>query len=271
VTPVNIFHPPNKVIGGLSLNILYGRNPSVFGLEVGAIVNRTDDAMGGIQISGVVNWDEGKIRGLAIAGIANAGKHGHCGGVCIAGLFNGLEGMSGLLISGFGNIVKNGKGVMVTPIMNHVQHDFSGLQIGFVNWNNFLQTQQTLADYGTYRVVKTTTYTWSGTNRALQISFGNTADTLIGGQLGPFNVARTGMRGTQLGGVWNHGGKRFEGLQLGAINSGGDVAGLQLGGINIARTLKGAQIGAINIATRNKVPVMLGLLIGNGKDRKAGR
>ena len=256
VTPVNIFHPPNKVIAGLSINALYGRNPRVYGLEVGALINRTDEAVGGIQVAGLMNWNTGVVRGLSIAGVVNAGKNGECRALCIAAGANIHERIGGAQLS-LTNVAGSGRGLMI-GMLNHVRTDYGGLQIGLFNWNNYLYTERRIDS----TTVEVTTYHWKGKNKALQLGMQNIAHALAGAQIGAFNTVRKEIRGGQVFGAWNHAGKELHGFQLGAINSGGEVHGVQLGVINITRRLHGLQVGALNIATKNRVPFMIGALYG---------
>lgn len=71
-----------------------------------------------------------------------------------------------------------------------------------------------------------------GPMKGIQWSPYNFARTLVGGQLGVFNVTR-----------------KLEGAQIGVANLVlGDVDGTQGGVVNVARDVRGAQVGIINVA-----------------------
>lgn len=253
VTPVNIFHPKRKVIIGLSLNIIYGKTNSAYGLEIGGVLNRETEDFGGIQIAaganwvhrdayglmigGVVNKIEGNMWGLQIAGGANLGFNGACMGVCIAGFMQWYDWLRGVQISmGCNFLVESGKGVQIGG-SNFSKGDFSGIQIsGVFNWVN--------KEF-----------------KGFQLSMVNLYGKMTGLQISAIaNIGASDGAGIQLSLV--NVSEDIHGLQIGAFNMAEDVKGVQIGIVNVARKLKGVQIGALNIATKNWLPFMVALNAG---------
>ena len=125
-TPVQIF-PENDSISGLRLNLLYGKNASVIGLDLGLVNHSTTGVSKGVQMgmvglidSNFVGWQynsvnvtKGDFEGLQL-GIVNYAKFAN--GVQF-GLVNYVETMKGLQI-GLVNIIKKGGAFPFFPIVN---------------------------------------------------------------------------------------------------------------------------------------------------------
>ncbi len=125
VTPVQIF-PPEDTIAGVRLNILYGRNVVVSGLDIG-LVNHTTDISRGVQhglvgIAGsfqgiqvhVVNISKGKFEGWQM---------GH---VNVSDTFRGFQ-------MGLVNTSGEAEGFQLS-LVNYARR-LTGLQIGLLNIN----------------------------------------------------------------------------------------------------------------------------------------
>jgi hypothetical protein len=123
VTPVQIF-PEEDTIAGVRLNLLYGRNTVVNGLDVG-IVNITTEMSRGVQYGAVgitggfqgiqynaVSISHGKFEGWQL-GFAN-----------VADTFRGFQ-------SGLVNVANDTEGFQLS-LVNYA-HSMKGLQIGLVN------------------------------------------------------------------------------------------------------------------------------------------
>jgi hypothetical protein len=122
-TPVQIF-PPEDTIAGVRLNLIYGRNAVVNGVDVG-LVNKTTEVSRGFQLGivglvgsfqgvqwGVVNISEGKFEGWQ-RGVVN-----------VSDTFRGYQ--AGLVNSG-----RDVEGFQLS-LVNYAR-SFKGLQIGLVN------------------------------------------------------------------------------------------------------------------------------------------
>ena len=126
VTPIQIF-PADYSITGLRLNLLYGRNASVSGLDIGlvshttsgksmgigwSIVNLSDASFTGFQ-GGWVNYVNGDFEGFQYAFVNHANfAHG-----LQLGVVNHANRMKGLQI-GLINIIHTGGQFPIFPIVN---------------------------------------------------------------------------------------------------------------------------------------------------------
>lgn len=260
--PINIWHPKHKVIVGASLNVLYGHADSVYGVEIGAGVNREDGDVGGIQISGIANIVHGFAYGIQASVLWNEADGG-CGPICIAGFANDHGHVVGLEIALF-NYAKKVDGIQLGPfngaddvdaglmlgIMNYAKYDSTAIEIGLLNSNNLL-------------VGDTEALLSQGTMRGLQIAAANTAYDLKGLQLSiGYNQARNDMSGVQITFLINDVAESMNGLQISCANFAHDVHGVQIGFINFTHGLHGVQIGLLNIATDNALPFMVGINAG---------
>jgi hypothetical protein len=126
VTPIQIF-PDNYSISGLRINLLYGRNTSVVGLDLGLVNHTTTGLSQGLQL-GFVNLNDADYTGLehAFVNVTTGNAKGmQWGFVNTAGFMNGLQlgfvnyakSMKGLQI-GLVNIIKQGGQFPVFPIVN---------------------------------------------------------------------------------------------------------------------------------------------------------
>jgi len=124
VTPIQIF-PADQPIKGLRLNLIYGRNSEMTGLDVGianhvagrmtgvqwGVVNLADDMVG--WQSGTVNYTAGSFEGLMWGGVNYTG---HINGLQL-GIVNYAARANGVQI-GLVNIIKKGGQFPVMVIAN---------------------------------------------------------------------------------------------------------------------------------------------------------
>ncbi len=126
VTPIQIF-PADYSISGLRINLLYGRNASVVGLDWGFINHTTSGISQGLQV-GLVSLADADFTGLQYNAVNVTGgtvEGMQWGLVNTAGFANGLQlgfvnyarTMKGLQI-GLVNIIKQGGQFPVFPIVN---------------------------------------------------------------------------------------------------------------------------------------------------------
>lgn len=118
--PIQAF-PEQDAIQGIRLSLLYGRNASVTGLDIGLVSSTTRDFLG-VQF-GVVGIAEGSFTGFQDNWIVNR----------VAGDFTGLQ-------WGFVNSVDDGRGVQISGV-SHARN-FRGLQLGLVNYAEALDGVQ---------------------------------------------------------------------------------------------------------------------------------
>ena len=219
VHPINIFHPPNKVIAGFSLNIVYGRTTKLIGFELGFVVNHELEDVKGVQIAGGVNYVGRNASAFQIAGLATVvGKHFK--GAQLSGVLNWAKKDSlGLMVAaGINSAGGHYKGVQMSGLMNFVTGNLFGYQLS------------ALLNYG---------------REVVGLQFG-----------GVLNGARK-IKGVQFGFVMNIATQQLTGLQFGLVNYAKKVRGVQIGIINLCDDLRGVQLGGLNIARKNVVPVMI--------------
>lgn len=108
-----------------SLNILYGLNGGLNGVEIGSILNYNKGDVRGFQLSGVSNFNTGYSRGFLLSGVST---------MC-------LDSASGLFISGVLNYTnQNLKGFQLATV--NIANDISGFQLGVFNYARKLKGAQ---------------------------------------------------------------------------------------------------------------------------------
>ena len=112
VTPIQLVGA-DRAITGFRLNLIYGQNTQVVGLDIGLINRNTSGVSQGLQY-GLVNLVEADFKGWQHGGVNLTRR-----------MFEGLQ-------SGAVNSARAGRGVQ-WGIVN-VSDSFNGLQIGFVNY-----------------------------------------------------------------------------------------------------------------------------------------
>lgn len=179
--------PANWNVRGLRLDIFYGRNYDLYGLDIG-LFGRCDDDLLGAAIDGA-SWIEGDMYGFQFGA-----------------LFNIVNGdMRGFQLATLVNRVHNAAVGAQIACVNHNGAFFGG-QLGLVNWNKGISSglQFGLVNAGlndfngwSFGVVN-----YAMRQRGLQFGFVNVIDEVGSGlQIGAFNAA-----------------PKFEGVQIGFIN-----------------------------------------------------
>mgnify|MGYP001265207846 CR=1 FL=1 len=144
----------------LSLNMIYGVNGGVEGLEMGGVANINKGNVNGVQLSGAINANSGNADGVLASGFANvtlmtvkgvqlAGTANYSGnteglmmsgsvnwskaldGFQLSGAMNVAEDVDGGQVSGLLNIAKTVKGVQIAPLLNIA--DTSDYSIALIN------------------------------------------------------------------------------------------------------------------------------------------
>lgn len=160
VYPIQVF-PKETKVQGLRLNLLYGVNDAMSGIDLG-LVNRTTGTTQGLQLGafpygginiterldglqfagffGGVNIAGQDVSGLQLAGMfagVNFAK-GAMNGVQIAGILGGINmagNLQGMQIAAFfigANIARNTTGIQLATLYNQAD-EMKGLQVGLVN------------------------------------------------------------------------------------------------------------------------------------------
>lgn len=148
--PIQLFQQETKV-QGLRLNILYGVNKEMTGIDIG-VVNQTNGPTQGLQLGlfpfGGFNITN-ELEGVQFAGFFGGANsaNGNVSGMQLAGIlagFNKAENLTGIQIAGIllgVNLAKDTKGIQIATLYNQAEQ-LSGLQIGLVNVVNNLHGVQ---------------------------------------------------------------------------------------------------------------------------------
>jgi hypothetical protein len=199
--PVQMFSDEADVIG-LRLNVLYGVNRNVGGLDVG-LCNEATKGFAGIGVGGFVNFSE-RAEGIYLAGLGNLTVDGMAGleiaglmnlysdafakktstwrGLQLSALANAAVIMRGVQVCGLGNMADDMKGVELAGLGNIVD-TISGLQLaGLINlgWN--VEGAQISALYNR-----------ADTMNGLQFALVNRARRMHGMQIGLLNITEKNL------------------------------------------------------------------------------
>ncbi len=185
----------NEVTNNFSLNVFWGTNGGVDGVEVGGFVNTVINDVKGIQVAGLGNTVGGNVTGTQLAGLFNVNQETTMGAQA-AGLFN---------------MTHNAQAAQIAGVFNLNTQDFSGMQ---------------LAGLFNYSAGKAEAFQLAGLFNAA----GESTKTQISGL---FNHARD-VSGTQISGLLNIG-RKVRGAQIGLINVSDSISGMPIGLINIVK------------------------------------
>jgi len=190
--PVQLFSDQSDVMG-LRLNVLYGYNRRVSGIDFG-FCNDVERDFAGIGLGALVNFS-GEARGIYLAGLGNVTSSG-VQGLEISGFMNLFSAVSekkssawkGLQMSSVANASIVMRGVQICG-MGNMADDMKGIELAGIG--NFVDTMSGLQFAGLVNL---------GWNvEGVQISaLYNRADTMNGLQFGLINKTRQ-MHGVQLG------------------------------------------------------------------------
>lgn len=202
-------------INNVSLNLLFGINGGVEGLELAGFANVDRRDVTGFQAAGFVNGAGGSVLGLQAAGFAN---------------FAGGDSKAGQA-AGFMNVhSQNLQGLQAAGFMNINGGTIQGLQAaGFMNING-MSTQGVQA-----------------------AGFANINGTSVNGlqAAGFANIASGTVNGLVVAGFMNINGYDVQGAQIaGFLNVARYVRGVQISVINICDSIQGVPIGLINIVQK---------------------
>ena len=177
-----------------SVNVLWGQNSGLTGLEVGGLSNTIRNNATGFQIAGLTNKVHGDLKGTQISGISNTTKG---------------EGM-GLQMAGLSNTVgKDAMGLQIGGLVNRVKGDLMGMQVaGLGNRVNGEARATQIAGL----------YNHAGGKAGIQVA-------------GLINRAKK-VEQAQIAGLINVA-EEVDGFQLGIINVSDSVGGAAIGLINI--------------------------------------
>ena len=246
---VGLFHPaqlfPKETdVDGLRLNLVYGLNRNVRGLDVGTLVNRTEQRMVGFSLGtanvvggdfagiqgGVFNGVEGGVSGLQFSSLnlSSELRGAQIGFMSLAkGAGDAKGAVSGLQGSLFFNLASELRGAQV-GIANLVKGNAHGAQFAVMNVAE--------GDVRWIQAAVVANFAEGDVDWIQAALWVNVAKSVSGVQWGTWNLA-----------------KSISGFQWGTVNvvsrdddDAAGVKGVQLGLINVSGALRGVQIGALN-------------------------
>ncbi|NET36435.1 MAG: hypothetical protein F6K19_31140 [Cyanothece sp. SIO1E1] len=183
------------ITNNVSVNIFWGTNGGVDGVEVGGFVNTIVEDVQGVQVAGFGNTVKGNVIGTQVGGLFNT-SGGEVQGLQAAGLFNVSNQSKAVQASGLFNVsAKQTMGIQASGLFN-------------------------VAGRGNQVSQASALFNVAGGHATTQISgLFNVGGDIGWGQISPlFNV-----------------GKKVDGFQIGLINIADSVGGLPIGILNIIR------------------------------------
>ncbi len=178
----------NQITNRLSLNVFWGTNGGVDGLEVGGFFNSITHDVKGVQVAGVGNMVGGSMTGTQTAGLFNiSGAASH--GIQAAGLFNVSSDFEGVQAAGVFNI-SSGKsqGVQAAGLFNVAKDNVHGQAAALFNKAGDVSWGQVSSLLNIGKRVK-----------GFQVGLINISDTISGGApIGLLNFVRHGYNRTEV-------------------------------------------------------------------------
>lgn len=240
--PLQVFCE-SKDVNGLRLDVIYGKNQDMRGLDLGIANNSRDVA--GLEL-GVSNWTRGDVMGVQVGLAMNVGDSSLANvyGIQAAGVTNiaiDADVAGGQFAFGANNVSGgNVYGVQVS-CWNGLAGDLYGAQLGlFNNTGDMLGAQASLANVSSGDV--------AGAQLGLLFNANLGRFDVDGAQAGLINYAESAaVNGFQFGFLANlNVDGSLDGASLGCVNQTKYLAGAQVGLVNLAKNTSGAQIGLIN-------------------------
>ena len=184
------------ITNNVSVNVFWGNNGGVEGLEVGGFVNSVSQDMKGVQIAGLgnvvgggtvgtqtaglFNVDKGKMQGLQAAGLFNIS--GETDAVQASGLFNISKGFTGIQTAGLFNFANgNSEGIQLASLFNVSKKDTRTQISGLANFGGDVSWGQASALLNV-----------AGHLKGFQFGLINVADTVSGTPIGLLTIVRNG-------------------------------------------------------------------------------
>ncbi len=186
-----------EITNNVSVNVLWGKNGGVNGVEVGGLVNTITGDVKGAQVAGIANKVQGDLggtdllknngkkrrAGLQVAGIANVA--GSVKGAQFSGIYNRVSkgNLQGTQVAGIGNkVVGSAEGWQVSGIFNTNEGD-AGFQVaGIVNNARDVSKGQVAGIVNIARKVE-----------GFQIGLINISDSINGTPIGLLNFVKHGF------------------------------------------------------------------------------
>lgn len=183
----------NEITNRVSVNVLWGTNGGVDGVEVGGLVNSVKNDVHGVQVAGLGSVVGGEVRGTQVSGFFNLNK----------------DVTTGVQVAGLTNLTKEATAVQTALGANINRGDFAGVQAsGLFN----------ISGGNADGLQASGLFNYSGGEAKTQIS-------------SLFNIAGD-VSGAQASVMFNKA-KRVDGFQFSLINVSDTINGVPLGLLNI--------------------------------------
>lgn len=183
------------ITNNVSVNVFWGTNGGVDGVEIGGLVNTIVEDVNGVQVAGFGNTVKGNVTGTQVSGLFNTAG-GRVQGLQAAGLFN---------------ISSKAQAVQASGLFNISAKETSGVQASGL-FNVAGKAEQVSQASALFNI--------AGGNATAQFS-------------GLFNVGRDISWG-QISPLFNVG-RKVKGFQIGLINVADSVGGLPIGILNFIK------------------------------------
>lgn len=185
----------NEITNKFSVNLLWGTNGGVDGMEVGGFVNNVKNDVRGVQVAGFGSTVSGKVTGTQVSGLFN-----------IIG-----DTLTGVQASGLINISGNAQAVQAAGLLNLTKGDFTGVQAAGL-FNISAGDANGLQAAGVFNYCK------GKTKSQFSSLFNIAEDVQVGQASALLNV-----------------GRKVSGFQVGLINVADTVSGVPVGLLNIVK------------------------------------
>lgn len=190
------------ITNNVSVNVLWGTNGGVEGLEVGGLVNSVTEDVKGVQVAGLGNKVGGDVVGTQVAGLFNVNK-GEVKGWQTAGLYNVSGETDAVQTSGLFNISKSSSGFQGAGLFNMARGKSKGVQMASLfNISRDTTRTQLAALFnigGDVSWGQASALLNVGKNvRGFQFGLINVADTVSGSSIGLINIVKKGYNRVEL-------------------------------------------------------------------------
>ena len=192
----------NEVTNNFSLNLFWGTNGGVEGVEVGGFVNTIKNDVKGVQVAGLGNSVGNDVVGTQVSGLFNSAG-GELEGAQVSGLFNYAKeakavqvsslfnfsptAFTGVQVSSLFNVSGKGEGVQVSGLFNANKGSARTQISGLMNVAGDISGGQVSSLMNVARKVK-----------GFQIGLINVADTVSGVPIGLLNIVKRGYNRVEL-------------------------------------------------------------------------
>ncbi len=195
----------DKVSNHFSVNVFWGSNGGVEGVEVGGFVNSVTKDVAGVQVAGLGNRVGHKLYGIQVGGLFNRVRE-DVYGIQVGGLFNTTGPATAIQIGGLFNVVKGDfAGVQTAGIFNVSTGAANGVQVSSLFNTSGGKTKTQIATL--FNVAGDVEWGQAGLLfnaakkvKGFQIGLINIADTISGMPIGLLNIIKHGYNRVEFAG-----------------------------------------------------------------------